>query len=209
MKKSIVNDYRYEKFLSLIYKGNDINTKYINYFDPSNVKILDVACGNGTLHYLLEKKNYKKVTGFDINKEKIQTAQKNHPTYKYFVQDACDSYPFEKNSFDIVICKDAIEHVYCPKKMIQEILQVLNPWGFCIVRTPNALRMELEKTICKQHIGDAVFQYISPSVLELLINSLGGKMVYLNCFSRLPPFDSIYCKFVKKFGIRKNMTLVS
>lgn len=197
-----INDKRYDEFISTMYEGSDSNTMITN-FDRSRQritpkKILNVGCGTGKLDYFLEEKEFTDVTGFDISKKDVEIAKKNHPNYKYFVHDACLCYPFEDNTFDIVLCKDVYEHIYCPKLMLIEVLRVMKEDGYCVLRTPNALRMELERIMRKPHMGDAVYQYVSPATLELMIKKLGGNMTYVNRMSRIPPFKSILCKFIKK-----------
>jgi ubiquinone/menaquinone biosynthesis C-methylase UbiE len=48
-----------------------------------------------------------------------------------------ETLPFEDESFDLVICFEAIEHVEGPEKALAELRRVLRPGGVLIVSSPN------------------------------------------------------------------------
>ena len=53
--------------------------------------------------------------------------------------------------------------------------------GCCIVSTPNSVMLQLEHTMVKDWaLPKAVFQYLSPIMLQAMIRSIGGKIVYVN-----------------------------
>lgn len=54
--------------------------------------------------------------------------------------DACDA-PFPDKSFDIVVCRELIEHVPNPKKLLSEIWRLLKPNGYVFISTPNGLNV--------------------------------------------------------------------
>jgi len=54
--------------------------------------------------------------------------------------DACDA-PFLNNSFDVVICRELIEHVPSPEKLLSEIWRLLRPDGYALITTPNGLNV--------------------------------------------------------------------
>lgn len=54
--------------------------------------------------------------------------------------DACDA-PFPDSSFDIVVCREMIEHVQSPAKLLSEIWRLLKPWGYALITTPNGFNV--------------------------------------------------------------------
>ena len=47
--------------------------------DFSKVKVLDVACGTGTVGAALQRKGFHQVVGLDFSREMLDMAGKNHP----------------------------------------------------------------------------------------------------------------------------------
>ncbi|MEX0918569.1 MAG: class I SAM-dependent methyltransferase [Candidatus Paceibacterota bacterium] len=43
--------------------------------------------------------------------------------------------PFEKNTFDVVLCSEVLEHLHSPKQAISEMYRVLKPGGILILTT--------------------------------------------------------------------------
>ena len=54
--------------------------------------------------------------------------------------DACDMF-FEDDSFDVVICREVIEHVLDDRPLLLEIKRVLRPGGYLHITTPNGYNM--------------------------------------------------------------------
>lgn len=103
--------------------------------------VLDVACGEGYGSFAMASFwNAKSVTGVDISEEAIQTAQNvfSHPNVKYTAAAAekIDEL-FEKNSFDMVVSLETIEHVKNPDIFLSAIKKVLKPNGILILSCPN------------------------------------------------------------------------
>lgn len=55
--------------------------------------------------------------------------------------------PFEDNSFDIVTCREVIEHVEDEQKALKEIKRVLKPHGYLLITTPNLYNFPPDGTI--------------------------------------------------------------
>ena len=85
-------------------------------------KVLDVGCGGGIFLSKLNK-NFKKY-GIDLDKSSIKFAKKN---FKYeFRAESLENDSFKKNSFDLIIFRGVIEHLYNPKKFLIEPVNCLN-----------------------------------------------------------------------------------
>ncbi len=53
---------------------------------------------------------------------------------------------FENGSFDVVICRELIEHVPDEQKVYDEIKRVLRPQGYLLITTPNAYSVQIDGT---------------------------------------------------------------
>ena len=91
--------------------------------------ILDAGCGGGG--FAKAVKHYRsglKVVGVDSNREAIKKVSKN-PQGVEFRVGSLYKLPFEKESFDVVVVADVLEHLESPEKAIQEINRVLKKGG--------------------------------------------------------------------------------
>jgi SAM-dependent methyltransferase len=72
---------------------------------------------------------FKKLKNLDY-----KTADLESPLADY----KCDvqNMPFDKNTYDVVICNHVLEHVDDDKKAMSEILRILKPDGFAILQVP-------------------------------------------------------------------------
>lgn len=104
---------------------------------PHNIKsILDVGCGRAWVAGKFLMKNVQ-VFSLDISVTNPSKAVKKYPDKNHFGL-AADSFalPFADNSFECVIASEIIEHVYDPKKFVDELLRVVKPDGSLIISTP-------------------------------------------------------------------------
>jgi len=177
-------DSKYEKIISLI--GRDSS------------KLLDVGCGDGYLENRLGNHNFD-ITGLDVSKECISQARDNFPDSHYFVSDACESFRFNDNTFDVVVSNGLLEHVEKPSNVVKECLRVCK--GVCIIGTPNAYHFDLYYGTQKHSLSDSVFQYYTPNVLRGLITKFGGVVDYVNFSAFIPPFKYILTRSNKLEGV--------
>ena len=70
----------------------------------------------------------------------IETTNKSYPFDYWTCNVEKDIFPFNDETFDMVICTEVLEHlIQDPGHMMYEINRVLKPGGFLILTTPNAL----------------------------------------------------------------------
>lgn len=104
--------------------------------------ILDVGCGNGWVanHFL---KKGKKVISMDISTKNPTRVLKENPNENHaaIVADVFHL-PFKKNSMDVIIASEIMEHVYDPGLFVQKLLEVLKPGGKLIIITPYNEKIE-------------------------------------------------------------------
>ena len=100
-------------------------------------QILELACGTGRVTaHLAKSVKHDSLIATDLNKDMIEVAKQNvtDKKIKWMVADAL-ALPFEKNSFDAVVCQFGI--MFFPDKLkgLQEAYRVLKPGGKLIFNT--------------------------------------------------------------------------
>jgi SAM-dependent methyltransferase len=94
-------------------------------------RILDVGVGLGRLLSLLPS-SFKKY-GMDISMNYLKIAQSKGIDVCYAL---AEDMPYKKDTFDIVVCTDVLEHVLNLNLICNKILSVLKGNGILIVRVP-------------------------------------------------------------------------
>lgn len=100
-----------------------------------NYKVLDVACGNGSLLDLLNRKQAIDGHGIDVSDAMIDEAKKRYPHFSFSVGNS-SSLPFEDMTFDVVTVCAAFHHFSEPWKFLQEARRVLQPAGLLVLMEP-------------------------------------------------------------------------
>lgn len=108
--------------------------KIVDYHsDIKNKKILNVGGGNGADVWYLTPHN--EVYLLDGSKNAVIQAEK-HGVFAR-VADVSQKLPYDTRTFDIVILKDILEHIYTPLDLLNETKRVLKDDGYIIVSLPN------------------------------------------------------------------------
>jgi SAM-dependent methyltransferase len=98
-------------------------------FTDANASVLDIGCGSART--ILDLPN---AVGLDILLRKLRFIQ---PRHGKVIQGSCTALPFEKNSFDVVINSEVIEHLPDDPAIMEEMWRVLRPGGTLILGTPD------------------------------------------------------------------------
>lgn len=117
-------------------RGRYVLSVINKYTDCRNLRVLDLGSGEGGTSEVLSENNI--VVSFDLSMARLQRQRNKKNTYSLLRGDAMNL-PFRKNSFDLIIIQDVIEHVGSPKKLIERIDGILRPGGFVYLSTPNKL----------------------------------------------------------------------
>lgn len=101
--------------------------------------LLDLGCGDGATLFALKKRNLlksKTVFAIDISKERVAKTRKIDKNFHCFVADACDlGGVIKKNSLDLVISSQVIEHVKDPERLIYQVKEILKSDGYFYLST--------------------------------------------------------------------------
>ena len=99
--------------------------------------VLDAGCGAGYGTGILAAAGARSVTGVDVSPEAVVAARGRAGEGPRFFTGDLQELPFEDDSFDLVTCFEAIEHVPDPERVIDELRRVLRPDGLLAISTPN------------------------------------------------------------------------
>lgn len=103
------------------------------------INVLEVGCGGGILSEEIAGMGFN-TTGIDPSAASLNAAARhaseNNLKINYIIGTGEDL-PFRKNSFDVVLCCDVLEHVRDLPKVISEISRVLKNKGIFIFDTFN------------------------------------------------------------------------
>lgn len=133
-------------FGSRVQKANTIIAILRDYFglplfrkDDNDISLLTVGCSTGIMDDYLSS-YVCKVTGVDIDFSAIEFANKSfkHANLEFKLADGL-KLPFNKESFDVVICSHVYEHVVNPERMMAEIYRVLKKKGVCYFAATNKI----------------------------------------------------------------------
>lgn len=104
--------------------------------EKSNLRILDIGCGNGSLSHEIAQQGYE-VIGVEESVSGIEIAQKSYPNCTFF-QGSIYDFPYEKvgEPFDLVISAEVIEHLFYPRELPRLAKKLLKPNGSLIITTP-------------------------------------------------------------------------
>ncbi len=112
-------------------------------FPPSSpTKVGDFACAQSNIGITLAELGYK-VYGFDVNPAFIEYSKMKYEKgdIEWFCSNI-DTLEFPKESLDLAIAGELIEHCAYPEDIVQQILSYVRPGGVLIVTTPNGSRLK-------------------------------------------------------------------
>lgn len=164
-----------------LHQINPVRLKYIQQFTPTKQKkILDVGCGGGILSEALTQAGAD-VTGLDLSKASLQTAQmhlhESALSVNYHQQSIEDFAAENPETQDVVCCLEMLEHVPSPKDILTACLRALKPGGWLFLstlnRTPKAMMLGI---FAAEHVLKIVpkgthhfAQFIKPSELVAML----------------------------------------
>jgi ubiquinone/menaquinone biosynthesis C-methylase UbiE len=122
-------------------------------------RVLDVACGNGTLLNMLAGKFGITGYGADISEKMVENAQKRCPEM-VFKTAGCEKIPFEGQSFDLMTVCAAYHHFPNVRAFAAEAFRLLKTGGqiyIADVYYPDIVRFILNPFVPMSKAGDVKF----------------------------------------------------
>jgi 2-polyprenyl-3-methyl-5-hydroxy-6-metoxy-1,4-benzoquinol methylase len=104
-------------------------------YKPGEVAI-DIGCGDGGLCAELAAAGWKSVIGIDVARVRVATAKRRYPglTFHCGTIDDCG---VARQSVELAIMDNIIEHLPAPLAFIRNVRKYLKPGGRLVVITPN------------------------------------------------------------------------
>lgn len=137
LDKAHPNYYRWKRARDIsIERGRFVKSILEQVTECNNLTILDLGSGEGGTSKVFSENN--RVISFDINKEQLR--RQSEPTNR--IMKLCGSaldLPFYKNSFDLIILQDVIEHLSEKNNFSETIYHLLKNNGIIFLSTPNKL----------------------------------------------------------------------
>ena len=93
--------------------------------------VIDIGCGEG---FIINCLNRPDITGVDISKKALNIAKRKNPECNFCTGSVYDL-SFKKNSFDLVLATEVLEHLENPEKALQEIKRISK--NYCLFSVPN------------------------------------------------------------------------
>ena len=163
----------------------------------AGTKILDLACGNGTLARRFAALDGK-VLGTDISETFIEQAKaRSSKDIRYQVLDATSTTELEalakQEQFDVVVCSMALHDLPTITPLIDSLKLLLTQAGKFVFSVPHpCFNMgEVELNFFSDEPSLKRCNYINPMHLEM--KSKPGQPVNQHCFHR--PLMNLFCQF--------------
>ncbi len=167
--------------------------KLITKHHPTPGKLLDIGCNIGTLMNVAREKGWK-TTGVEFNRSAAAFGRKRFGL-KILEKDFMKS-KFPKESFDVVVMNDVIEHVIDPVKTLHEVNRILKKGGLLFMTTPN-IGTFVAKASGKNwlHIKpNEHLLFFTPKTIKELCNTAGFRMTHWQSIGRVRSLETILQK---------------
>jgi len=115
--------------------------KVIGAEKPDGQRILTLGCGTASDVWFLAERNC--VFGVDYAYSGLKIAQRHRVEGLQTDLIALPALPFRDSSFDVIVCKDLLEHLLEPLTVAREIARVLKPTGYAVINVPNHFYLPL------------------------------------------------------------------
>jgi SAM-dependent methyltransferase len=103
---------------------------------PANARVLDAACGAAPgLRYFDNR--VRQVIGLDVSSAALRAARGLLPDAQLVQADLDAPLPFADGLFDLIVLREAIEHVQNGEATLRHCLRALRPGGCVAITTPN------------------------------------------------------------------------
>lgn len=119
------------------------NTKYDDFNEriselvENRSKVLDIGCATGKLVEYLKQNKQCRVFGVEVSSDMALEAGKRCGGITCVDIESCENLPFEKESFDIIILADVLEHLKRPDIVLRKIIPYLKSNGYLLFSIPN------------------------------------------------------------------------
>jgi 2-polyprenyl-3-methyl-5-hydroxy-6-metoxy-1,4-benzoquinol methylase len=174
--------------------------------DGKGCRVLDMGCGNGRVASHLAAEGFD-VTGFDLSPDGIDIARRAHPTLTFEVGSVYDDMSTSVGrDFDWVITSEVIEHLYYPKRLLENAFAAIRPGGGIVVTTPyHGYLKNLALSLANKwddhhaaHSDGGHIKFLSPRTLTRMLADVGFSEPFFANAGRVPfLWKSMVCRATK------------
>jgi len=141
----------------------------------TNIAVLDAGCGDGVNLKYLRDLQLSSLYGLEYNPVRVVRAKGCVPAACIVLGDLLNN-PFKKESFDIILLNQVLEHISEDLDVLRELHRILKPGGILILGVPNegCLIAQLRNNIVQREIkrtSDHVQQYTEFAIRNKLSQS--------------------------------------
>ncbi len=105
-------------------------------FVGSGKKVLEIGCATGYLSAKM-KENGCSVIAVESQREAAEEAKRNGINVIVGDGEELEGLGLEKNSFDVMLFADVLEHMKRPEEALRTVRELLKPGGYVVVSIPN------------------------------------------------------------------------
>jgi SAM-dependent methyltransferase len=169
---------------------------------PEEVKILEAGCGSFS-YINIDRKTY--IVGMDISDEQLDKNDKLDVKINADIQ----TYDFNSDEFDVIICWDVLEHLEHPKMAMENFVKASKNGGIIIIAVPNMQSLKglvtkftphwfhvlfYKHILKKPHAGEAgnapfpafLKHEMSPSYLQKFAKEHNLTIAFMETYDALP-----------------------
>lgn len=163
------------------------------------LKILDIGCAGGALLLELKKVGFVNLTGLDVS-ENALAVSKERGLDNVFLMDGCDP-DFEKESFDIIISSDSLEHISDDNLSLKNWYSLLKPKGEVYIFVPAFMYLWSEHDVVNHH-----FRRYTAIELKAKMEKANFKVLYHGYWNFLMYFPTTIFRLLQrvKYSFVKN-----
>jgi ubiquinone/menaquinone biosynthesis C-methylase UbiE len=160
--------------------------------------VLDAACGNGELSYLISKQCMICI-GLDNSKKSVVFFKKMNKKSKIIIADS-ENIPFKDCTFDKVVCNTSLQLFPNDIKSIEEMSRVMKKNGLLLLTVDSFTHPKIQKNIKRIHRKrNNVFNYYTKESLEKKLNPFGIRIVKHKYY-----INNTITSFIFNLGIKTN-----
>ncbi len=118
------------------YYSRGLRPEIVRMVPPDCRSVLDVGCGNGVLGEYLKHAGVERVCGIELFEDAARNARSVLDEVHSGNVETMDV-PFERASFDCIVCADVLEHLVDPWRVLGKLKSLLKPDGCLVASIPN------------------------------------------------------------------------